>query len=460
VIVTVSDFSSWRDAVRALIAASVAPADVTFRDLCEGPGLFSDAPLPESNGRQFAVDREFLTAAEIASYHRRTDKWQLMYRILWRLIHGERRLMRIESDPEVRELCHLGQHVRRDAHKMKAFVRFRRVVHNDEEHFIAWHRPDHRVVRLTAPFFARRFPKMNWTILTPDESVHWDRHELRFGPGVPASAAPEVDALEDLWRAYYRATFNPARIKLAMMRREMPVRYWPTLPETSIIGDLLHEAPRRVAEMIDRTKGCGSTATPFVPPNASWEELPSAVTQCQGCDLYRNASQVVFGEGPSDARIVLVGEQPGDEEDRAGRPFVGPAGQILNEVLQEAGIDRGKVYLTNAVKHFKHESRGKMRLHRRPTASEIIACRPWLVAELIHIQPRVLVCLGVTAAQSVFGHGFRMHKMRSEVLESPWCAQTIATYHPASVLRVSNELAEQYRRALVRDLRLARSLAG
>ncbi len=460
-IVTIQNFADWRDKARLLLAANFSPQEVTFHDQRTGAGLFADDPLPSiATKMAFRVDREFLDAAELAAWHRRGDKWNLLYRILWRVTHGQPRLLRVESDPDILELRRMGKQVSRDAHKMKAFVRFRRVVHEGEEHFVAWHRPDHFVVRLTAPFFARRFSSMFWTILTPDESVTWDQRELQFGPGVPQSEAPAWDALEELWRAYYRSTFNPARIKLAMMRREMPVRHWRTLPETEIIGEMLHEAPRRVAEMIRHTEGCGRSAAEFLPKNGSWDDLRAAVLRCQGCDLYRTATQTVFGEGPIDASLVLVGEQPGDEEDSAGRPFVGPAGQVLNGALSEAGIDRQRVYLTNAVKHFKHELRGKRRLHRRPDAGEIVACRPWLVAELERIAPRVLVCLGVTAAQAVFGHGFRIQEARGRVLPSPCCPQTLATYHPASILRVPTPLAERYRQLLVRDLRTAKELAG
>lgn len=459
-IVTVWDFTEWRESARALLAAGCSPDTVTFRDGREGAGLFPNDPLPVvASPPGFRVDREFVDAAEEASLHRRADRWNLLYRILWRLTHGEPRLMQVESDPDILELRRMGKQVSRDAHKMKAFVRFRRMEHEGAEHFVAWHRPDHYVVRRTAPFFARRFPSMSWTILTPDESVTWDQRELRFGPGVPQSEAPAPDALEDLWRAYYRSTFNPARIKLAMMRREMPVRHWRTLPETDIIAEMLQEAPRRVAEMIRHTEGCGRSAKEFVPARADWDELRRAAQRCQGCDLYRTATQTVFGEGPRNAALVLVGEQPGHEEDLAGRPFVGPAGQVLNEALNEAGIDRQQVYLTNAVKHFKHQPRGKFRLHRRPDAGEIIACRPWLVAELEQIAPKVVVCLGVTAAQAVFGHGFRMREAQGRVLPSPLCPQTLATYHPASILRVPGDLAEKQRQALVRDLRLARQLA-
>ena len=360
------------------------------------------------------------------------------------------------TDDDVYRMNQFEKAVRRDAHKMKAFVRFRRIVDNGQERFIAWHRPDHRIVRLTAPFFSRRFPAMDWTILTPDESVHWDGARLAYGPGAPREAAPRSDELEALWKTYYGSIFNPARIKLKAMTQEMPVRHWSTLPETEIIGDLLAEAPRRVDEMIERQEGFARSAADFLPAATSHTSLRDAAAVCQGCDLYRGATQAVFGEGPHDAQLMLVGEQPGDQEDLAGRPFIGPAGDVLNQALEEAGVDRQSVYVTNAVKHFKYTPRGKRRLHKKPDARETYACLPWLEAELGLISPKVLVCLGATAAQVIIGRDFRVSRQRGEFVSTVHCPMTVATYHPSAVLRGSalGHRQEVYD-ALVADLRRA-----
>jgi len=199
----------------------------------------------------------------------------------------------------------------------------------------------------------------------------------------------------------------------------------------------------------------GEGAAPFVPAGAGLGELKAAAARCTGCDLYRHATQTVFGRGSADARIVFIGEQPGDQEDRQGAPFVGPAGEVFDKALAEAGLEREKVYVTNAVKHFKFEQRGKRRIHQTPRATELNACRPWLEAELALIKPDILVCLGATAARAIFGDKFRITKDRGRFAATRWAAKTIATYHPSAVLRGETEAqqAELYA-MLLEDLRL------
>ena len=196
-----------------------------------------------------------------------------------------------------------------------------------------------------------------------------------------------------------------------------------------------------------------TTAADYVPETGGLPVLRKAVQECRGCDLYRHASQAVFGEGPRSATVVFIGEQPGDEEDRRGRPFVGPAGRLLDRALEEAGIDRSSAYVTNAVKHFKFEERGKRRLHKKPSAGEIRACRPWLEAELSRIKPSVIVCLGATAAQTMFGAQFRLTQHRGELIPQDWAPKAIATVHPSAILRAPDEEQrhEEYK-AFVADL--------
>ena len=199
----------------------------------------------------------------------------------------------------------------------------------------------------------------------------------------------------------------------------------------------------------------------LIPEHPTLEELRKAAASCQGCGLWRNATQTVFGEGQPTAEVMLVGEQPGDQEDHTGRPFVGPAGRLLDRALEEAGIDRRKVYVTNVVKHFKWTRRGKIRLHKKPAAEEIRACRPWLDAELEVVRPRVLVCLGATAAQALLGSTFRVSRQRGEFVESGLAPLVLATVHPSSVLRAPDDQArEQAYRGLVDDLaKVAAALA-
>jgi uracil-DNA glycosylase len=190
-------------------------------------------------------------------------------------------------------------------------------------------------------------------------------------------------------------------------------------------------------------------ASAFLPHSRTLSSLRAAVQDCRGCELYRNATQAVLGEGAAGARIVLVGEQPGDEEDKQGRPFVGPAGKVLARALAEAGIDKQNAYVTNAVKHFKFEERGKRRIHKKPKASEVHACSPWLEAEISEIQPKVIVCLGATAAQAILGRAYRLTQHHGEFVDHPWAPYVTSTLHPSAVLRAPDD---QQRKAAYRQL--------
>jgi uracil-DNA glycosylase len=203
------------------------------------------------------------------------------------------------------------------------------------------------------------------------------------------------------------------------------------------------------------------TAAPFVPPRPSLPKLRAAAEGCTGCHLYKIGTQTVFGEGKSSSLIMLIGEQPGDKEDLAGRPFVGPSGALLDKSLEEAGIDRSKVYVTNVVKHFKWEPRGKRRIHKKPNALEIGACRPWLEAELQVVKPRAIICLGSTAAQAVIGPKFRVSVQRGQFVKSDLAEYVTATVHPSSILRAPSDEARRLEREhFVEDLRKIRAVLG
>ena len=200
------------------------------------------------------------------------------------------------------------------------------------------------------------------------------------------------------------------------------------------------------------------SAAEYIPDGPTLEKLREAAAACRACHLWELGTQTVFGEGSSDAQVMFVGEQPGDQEDKAGRPFVGPAGKLLDQALVDAGIDRTQVYVTNVVKHFKWQARGKRRIHQKPNWSEIAACRPWLEAELDVVKPSVLVCLGATAAQALLGRDFRVSRQRGEPVESDLAEHVLATVHPSSILRADPETREQEYRELVRDLRAVAGL--
>ena len=254
-------FDGWRAAARALLADGVAPHEIVWTERgAEQPllgGLTADWAGDAPAAGVARVPRAFLTVAARAACFRDARRWPLLYRVLWRLTHGEPRLVDVVVDPDVHRMLAMEKAVRRDAHKMHAFVRFRRIEAasaDAAEAYVAWFRPEHLIVEYATPFFARRFAAMRWSVLGPDRSAYWDGARLHFGPGVPRAAAPPPDALEALWRTYYAHIFNPARMKLAAMRAEMPKKYWDNLPEAALIPALVHDAPARVTEMIERAR--------------------------------------------------------------------------------------------------------------------------------------------------------------------------------------------------------------
>ena len=465
VTITVTEFAEWRGAARTLLARGQTPDEVIWvaREaeqavLPLGGGDTLPPPPDATSGWRPRIPRLFVTLAEAAASHRSPSRWDALYRLLWRIHREGAAVLELASDAEVRTVSDMAAQVRRDEHKMHAFVRFTPVTDAEGERYVAWYRPDHLVVRRAAPFFAERFSAMRWSILTPDLSAHWDLHQLSFTSGVPTPVAHASGDVEELWRVYYASVFNPARANLRATLREMPLRRWAQLPEAALIPSLLNSAPE-VIEQVLRVRA-PDTARPFVPDTTQLEDLRAAAQSCRGCRLYERATQAVFGEGRHDARVVLVGEQPGDAEDLQGRPFVGPAGQVLDDALRAAAIDRASVYLTNAVKHFSWEPRGKRRIHQTPRMSEMRACRPWLEAELQALRPEVVVCLGATAARSLLGPQARVGTLRGKVIEGQaWAPRMVVTVHPSAVLR-SEERREEYFQMLVEDLKLIRRAAN
>ncbi len=338
---------------------------------------------------------------------------------------------------------------------MHAFVRFRPVaLPGGGEHWIAWYRPAHPVLARVAPFFARRYPAMLWTLLTPEATAHWDGKTITFGPGAPRDEAPEPDALDALFLTYYESVFNPARTNVDAMERHLPARVQLQMPEGGVMHRLARESSARVARM---RKPRTSASELLLPTTRDLESLAAAACACRACPIGERATQTVFGEGPTGARLMIVGEQPGDEEDRVGRPFVGPAGRLLDELMERAGLPRSEIYVTNAVKHFKWEPRGKRRLHSRPNPVEVDACRGWLLAEVEALKPRMILCLGATAAQSFCGPQFRITRDRGKPTSTPWAPWWMASFHPSALLRAPDEAARRtMEEDLLQDLGLAR----
>ena len=455
--------AAWRRCARAALRASVEPADLDWGE-AGAIALLGALDVSHAAPQHAAprVSRAFLQLADTVICHGEPQRLALLYRLLWRTVHEGPGLLGNPVDADVRKAQALAQAVRRDTHKMKAFVRFREVP-GERDAFIAWFEPEHRIVDRVAPFFADRFAGMRWAILTPYRSVHWDGDALTFGDGVSRNAAPSDDAQEELWRTYYASIFNPARAKPRMMRQEMPVRYWKNLPESRLVPTLEREAGARVRDMRAREAQAPRRRLPPAPQKpavlpgdaGSIQALRAQAASCRACPLWEPATQTVFGEGPRDARVMFVGEQPGDKEDLTGRPFTGPAGQLLDLAMAEAGIDRAACYMTNAVKHFRFEQRGKFRLHRNPLVSHVRACRPWLAREIEQIRPGYIVCLGGTAALALFGNSFRLSEQRGRWQLLQDGTPALATSHPAAVLRQPEGAARDAAYArLVEDLRV------
>ncbi len=511
-----TDFPGWRAAARALRLAGVDPRDVAWTtaqaDLfgfAENPplplagrgpgsgGIRAEAwesdphpPTPSPHhplwgwrlcrgagsqrepeggrGEQaFSVPKPFVDLAETVICHRSPARFDLLYRLLFRL-RDEPDLLNLSTDADVAQARHLAREVDKAGHKMKAFLRFR-LVEETPETYAAWFEPPHRVVARTAPFFAARFANLNFSILTPDACAHWDGAALTFTDGVARPLEPMDDALEEIWRTYYASIFNPARLKVAAMQAEMPKRYWRNLPEARLIPDLIDQARAKEQAMVSAaptTTRRKIAPRPRAPaPNhgvtvPSIADLPALIDACRRCPLYKDATQGVPGEGPATARLMLVGEQPGDQEDLQGKPFVGPAGQVLDKALAEAGVPRAETYVTNAVKHFKHELRGKRRLHKTPDGGEVAACRWWLDEERRLIRPRLILALGGTAALSVFGKAMPIGKNRGQVFQLDDQAQAMITVHPSYLLRLPDPAAKKAAYAnFVEDLASAWSAA-
>lgn len=469
-----ADLAGFRRAARALCAEGVAPDGVLWSLGGEG-GLFAEATIEDAPTRAapLSLPPQVHALVSDAICHRDRERFALLYQLVWRVARGERHLLEVASDPLVHRLELMRRAIRRDRHKMHAFVRFRRIEGEAVERYAAWFEPDHHILDSVADFFVDRFASLRWSILTPDGQLHWADGVLTRGGPARREDAPPADALEAGWRTYYRSTFNPARVNPDLMRAEMPKKYWRNLPEATEIQALIRSAAGATGAMLAQTpeasrKRMPTAAllrSPGIAPGAearigSLAELAGAVRGCEACSLHGPATQSVPGEGAAGAAIMLVGEQPGDSEDLAGRPFVGPAGAMLDKALEEAGLDRASLYLTNAVKHFKFVARGKRRIHQRPNTGEVNQCRWWLMHELNLVRPGLVVLLGATAGRALMGRDVAIGRERGR-LELSQGVPGWLTLHPSAILRTQGE--EEQARAyamLVEDLRGASSLAG
>ncbi|WEX11630.1 UdgX family uracil-DNA binding protein [Chelativorans sp. AA-79] len=427
--------------------------------------LFSEDGGEELEPLAVKVPRAYPKLVAKVICHNAPDRFALLYRLLWRIHSGERHVLQISADPDVICAMRYARAVDKVVYRMHAYVRFAEREIEGEKVFAAWHEPQHRVLRLAAPFFVDRFSNMEWLIATPFGTIAWRRGELIFGPPAARPAERGDEVLDELWTAYYRTTFNPARLRVKAMVAQMPKRHWNTMPETALIPDMVQTAGLRVEAMQSRTPDTPPRFAAAVtqriaakPPetgHAPLDVLRREVQECRLCPLHGPATQAVFGEGAPEASIMFVGEQPGDQEDLNGRPFVGPAGQIFDRALAEAGIERAKAYVTNAVKHFKFEPRGKRRVHMKPSAGEITKCRFWLRREIVAVRPKLVVALGATAMLGLTGQSVAVTKERGNVLFFDGLS-ILVTVHPSYILRLPEpDMAELEYGRFVADLKTA-----
>ena len=479
----VDTFAAWREAARELLVHGIPPEQVTWGaphmdDLLSGTAPVSGAPptaeashnpsTPPTEPLRPAphIPRSLMEMLQSAACCRVPDRWAFLYRVIWRWQQGEHDVQS-PADEDGARLHAMVKAVHREEHDMHAYIRFReRPEEAGPPRFVAWYEPRHDVLPQVAEHFVARMGKISWMIATPDASVLWDGHTLHnTGPLVRDAADLEQgskDGGEALWLTYYRSVFNPARLNADVMHQHIPTHRWKNLPEAKIVPHMVSEAAlgaRKVGqyEAVGQRKG---TTIPIAPEDAQPDrQQPSTLDECRRCELWEFATQAVGGEGPKRAKIMFVGEQPGDQEDLAGQPFVGPAGKLLDRVCEAAGVDRDTIYVTNAVKHFKWEPRGKRRLHKTPAQREIEACHYWLDKELASVKPTVIVALGATALKSVLRTAnVTLKNSLGKPLrhEGRW---VVTTYHPSYVLRVPGEDAKRDAfNTMVEGIKLAHDL--
>mgnify|MGYP002780728810 CR=1 FL=1 len=452
------DFDFWRERARAMVQAEVPPDRIAWVEPGGSGDLFAHgerrSPVAPPGAPPVRANRRFVSLARNAILHSDPERFALLYRVLWRL-QANPRFMEDKADLDVRRLEELDKNVRRDSHKMHAFVRFRLVECGDEaeapEHYVAWFEPEHHILRANAGFFVRRFANMHWSILTPRGSLHWDTETLSEGPPAQRGDAPGGDPMEDLWRTYYASIFNPARLKIGAMLKEMPRKYWKNMPEAALIPELIAGAQGREAAMVS------AGALEFEERPESLAAIDTAIHACRKCPIGNLANTAVMGEGPQDAALMIVGEQPGDQEDLQGRPFVGPAGQLLDSHLERAGIDRRAAYVTNAVKHFKFTMRGKRRLHQNPDAKEVDTCRWWIESERAMVKPKLVLATGASAARSLLGRTVSVAKVRGQPIPLEDGSELWVTVHPSYLLRLDGAAREEQARLFAADLAAGRA---
>lgn len=441
--------AAWRDHARRLAASGVPSDALLWRVGDAVQDLFAEeAALPaHAAPRPITLGRGALDDLETALCHSDPERFARAYQLVLdlsdnRVRWGDR------SHAAMRKVMEQAKSVRRHIHKMHAFVRFRELAAaGPRRRFAAWFTPEHPIIERGAVFFANRFGDMDWVIATPLVTARFAERNLSF-EATGDVAPPQPDAAEELWLTYYASIFNPARVMVKAMQSEMPRKYWNNLPEAALIPDLVRGAGARVRDMAEReatqpparraavARAMAARPVPDAAPAGSLAEVKAGMRSCTRCPLHGPATQTVCGSGPQQAALMVVGEQPGDHEDLSGLPFVGPAGKLLRREAAMAGIDLESAYLTNAVKHFKFQPRGKRRLHQSPTATEIDHCRWWLDQERHHVQPRLILALGGSALGALTGNARNITQRRGQIEYTAEGQAILPTFHPSYLLRL------------------------
>ncbi|WP_413558987.1 UdgX family uracil-DNA binding protein [Bdellovibrio sp. HCB209] len=449
------NWNQWREKARKQLMDGIAPAEAAWS---ENPA-FEFAVMQRKPLVKPVIPKEFLDIAPLIAAARDPGRWNLLYRLVYRLNHENNHLLNIVTDTDVRRAMDLVKSVRKDIHKMHAFVRFKKIIIDGQESYIAWHKTEHLIMELGAPFFMRRFSDKPWSIFSPDASAHWNLKELTYAKGMAEHEFKHEDDFDEVWKTYYKSIFNPARLNLKMMKQEMSPKYWSSMPETALIHELVREVPQRLQMMATAPQ-----VRAEVPKNISVDKMKELSKKCSVCPWAQHATQTVFGEGPLNAKIMIVGEQPGSEEDIAGHTFVGPAGRVFSEIMKELGLKRESAYITNAVKHYKWtpSEDGKARIHKKPSGTDMHACKPWLEAEIAAVKPKVIIALGATAATSILGRLVKINEARERIVQNnSFAPNIIISWHPSAILRAfdKNDAIEK-RAQLKSDLERAFLLAN
>ena len=466
-----TDWEGWRLATRRLILAGIAPQELSWAvdggpndrpadavPSDDAPADRSPTPVspalgspasgspppgsgasavptgdPPSESASFQVPRALVSLASLALQARDPDRFGLLYSLLWRVNAGEK-LLQDDTDPDLLTLRQMALAVRAEAHRMRTNLRFLPVPEGQGSRYLGWFEPAHFVLPANAQLIVRRFPHLALSIVTPDGAAHWDRSSLLFGAGL--RHVDDDAALQAWWQTQHEVLLRQATTDVSIPEAEA-LDEVPRPPDQPALGPVVlhHEPDPGLRQSADQARSC------------------------QRCPLHQAATQTVFGEGPADAAVMFVGEQPGDQEDTIGRPFVGPAGQIMDRAMQQAGLDRRDVYITNAVKHFKFTPRGKRRIHQTPEVPEIQACSFWLDIERAHIRPRLVVLMGGSAARAGLGRAVTISRERGRPIRTADGHTLFVTVHPSFLLRVPDPAAKarEYD-AFVRDLAAIKAL--